>query len=56
MTPQDIATWHMVFFGHRMRALEIVAQRMPKATPEELTKEADKLLRWAAATDQSSTS
>jgi hypothetical protein len=54
MTPQEIATWHAVFFGHRMRALDIVAQRLPKATPEELMKEADKLLRWAAATDDTS--
>ncbi len=52
MTPQDIATWHMVFFGHRMRALEIVAQRMPKANIDVVMKEAERVLRWASTTGE----
>lgn len=48
MTPAEIVSWTMILFTRRMDALQICAQRMPKATPQELTREADRLIAWAS--------
>lgn len=48
MTPSEILSWTMIMFARRMDALTICAQRMPKATPQELTREADRLIAWAS--------
>ncbi len=51
MTPTEIASWTMMIFSHRMRALEICAQRMPNQPVDAVMREAERVLAWAGQQD-----
>lgn len=47
--PEDVYTMMLATLNLRMRALELCAQRMPKASVDELMCQADKVMAWASS-------